>query len=315
MEAAGFISAARPVEGTSWSAHAGSDPAVALASARSVLVRGVVLGAIVLLVLLAALALVNRRIAEPLRRLDKLVRDSGPHTHAALGQVAGPSEIVRLGNDFRAAIEARERYEAQLAQQEFHDPVTGLANRALLTERLNHSLERADRSHTIVGVLFIDLDRFKLINESFGHIVGDDVLAGVADRLKALLRAGDTLARFGGDEFVVIRDDCEDHDLDGLADRVLACLNEPLEAADTIVRVTASIGIASSTPTHRGGDLLRDAHAAMYLAKEHGRATRERFDPTMHSRASARLAMETELQSALERNQLSVVYQPKVDLQ
>lgn len=143
MGDAGFITAARPVAATTWSVHAGADPSSALQPARSALVHGAVLAVAVLLVLLLALAVVNRRIAEPLRRLTALVRDPGPMAHAALGAISGPTEIARLGNAFQSAIEARDRFEAMAAEHEFHDVVTGLPNRALLSERLGLSLERA----------------------------------------------------------------------------------------------------------------------------------------------------------------------------
>lgn len=162
--------------------------------------------------------------------------------------------------------------------------------------------------------MFIDLDRFKLINESFGHGLGDGVLVGIAERLKALIRSGDTVARFGGDEFVIVRDGSDGTDIEELAARVLSDVSEPLEVAETLVRVTASIGVVESDGGSDADELVRDAHAAMYLAKEHGRERWERYDPVLHARASDRVAIESELRSALDRAELHVLYQSKVDL-
>ena len=312
MGDAGYITASRPVAGTSWELHAGIDPAVALAPTRSVLVRGALLGVAVLAVLLASLAVVNRRIVAPLRRLTALAGDAGPGVADQLAQVRGPREIVRLASRHAEAVEARERYEAQLAHKELHDPLTGLPNRALVAERLNHSLEHGSRSQGHVAVVFIDLDRFKLVNESLGHTVGDDVLIAMTQRLRQLVRAGDTLGRFGGDEFVIVRDGA--HGSEDLAAQVLACVAEPFHLSDTVVRLTASVGVASAASNHSATDLIRDAHAAMYLAKDEGRGRWKVFEARMHDRAAARLSLETELRFALERDQLRVVYQPKVDL-
>jgi diguanylate cyclase (GGDEF)-like protein len=163
-------------------------------------------------------------------------------------------------------------------------------------------------------VLFIDLDRFKLINDSLGHDVGDTVLVEIARRVSQILPAGGTLARFGGDELVVVVQMSDDVELQRLVDELLAGIVAPIQTATAVVRVTCSIGIATSSPGRRAVDLVRDADNAMYAAKEAGRDRAERFTSRLHDRAAARLTLATEFRVALDRGQLHLVYQPKVEL-
>jgi diguanylate cyclase (GGDEF)-like protein len=315
MQVAGFIAESRTVPIAGWTVYAGADPDNALQPTRSLLMRGALVAAAVLVVLCGALVIVNRRIGRPLRRVTDLVGDHGSHVADALADVSGPSEVVRLAGEFRATSAARDAYEAQLSHQALHDPLTGLPNRALLTERLRHSLERAASVGGTVGVVFIDLDRFKFVNDSLGHAVGDSVLIETATRLRSIVRGSDTLARFGGDEFVIVCDTCSDADaVRALAGRVLAAVEAPIEAGDTIVRITASAGVAVNGRTDDGTDLIRDADAAMYLAKERGRARQELFDAHLRELATRRLTLESEFRVAMDRGELSVVYQPKLDL-
>ncbi|MEP7203179.1 MAG: EAL domain-containing protein [Ilumatobacteraceae bacterium] len=310
----GYLSASHPVAATTWLLIAGADPENVLQSTRSVLLRGALLGGCVLLVLMGSMLIVNRRIARPLRDLTRAVGGGGTRVVNALGSIEGPTEIEALAARFQTVFADRDAYEAQLSHQALHDPLTGLANRALLVERLNDALDRAAREHLRVVVLFIDLDRFKLINDSLGHDVGDTVLVEVARRVSQIIPAGATLARFGGDELVVAVEMSDDEQLQGLVDELLAGIVAPIQTSTAVVRVTGSIGIAISSVGRRAVDLIRDADNAMYAAKEAGRDRAERFTSRLHDRAAARLTLATEFRVALDRGQLHLVYQPKVEL-
>ena len=207
--------------------------------------------------------------------------------------------------------------ERALIHQAFHDTLTGLPNRALLDDRLGQALARRERRPLEIAVLFLDIDRLKWVNDSLGHAAGDQLLVTAAHRLTAVLRPGDTVARFGGDEFVVLCDDvggeCEAL---VVAERLREALAAPFHLRDREIGLTASIGIAlASSSTHDSPDaLLRDADAAMYRAKERGRDRVELFDDQMRSRAVARLETESMLRRAMDRDELRVHYQPVIDL-
>jgi|GEM_PF-586649 len=206
-------------------------------------------------------------------------------------------------------ITERALYEERLSQQAFHDALTGLPNRALFQDRLEHALRQRGQR---VGLLFVDLDHFKVVNDSLGHDAGDQLLCDVAQRLAGCLREGDTLARLGGDEFTVLMPDIADaQDAAAVATRIESRLEPPFELPGQSVFVTASIGIATGVAQQdRSEALLRDADAAMYEAKAHGRAGHAVFDPTMHTRAVTRLAIETDLRRAIDNDQLVLHYQP-----
>jgi diguanylate cyclase (GGDEF)-like protein len=310
----GYLSSSVPVQGTTWTVVAGGDPDTVLEPTRWVLLRGGLLGGCVLLVLFGSMHIVNRRIGKPLRDLARAVGGTGTRLAVALASIEGPAEIEELAMKFQAVIADRDTYELQLSHQALHDPLTGLANRALLVERLNDALERARRQRSLVAVLFIDLDRFKMINDSLGHDLGDTILITAARRISDLVPAGGTLARFGGDEFVVVVEVDDDPQLQRLVDQLLAGIVAPIETDAVVVRVTASIGVATSTPGRRAVDLIRDADNAMYAAKEAGRDRAERFTSHLHDRAAARLTLATEFRVALDRGELHLMYQPKVDL-
>jgi diguanylate cyclase (GGDEF)-like protein len=198
----------------------------------------------------------------------------------------------------------------------FTDTLTGLPNRALLRDRLTHALARADRQRGLLAVLFLDLDRFKVVNDSLGHASGDALLVEVASRINACLRAGDTAARLGGDEFTVLLEDVLDEDQAvEVAERIAEALRLPVMVEGREVFVSASIGIALNTPRGIGPDgVLRNADLALYRAKADGRARHAVFDPSMEMRALERLEVETDLRHALDRDELRVYFQPVVDL-
>ena len=220
--------------------------------------------------------------------------------------------IVVNGRDVTERVHAEERL-AHLAR---HDPLTGLPNRAALIDDLSRSMARAERRGRSVAALFIDLDGFKVVNDSLGHAVGDQVLVAAAARVREVLRAGDLLARLGGDEFTVVLEDLDDlAEPIGLAERLVAALREPLEIANRRYVVTASIGIAVTAPGDRdASELLRQADLAMYRAKELGKARHEVFDQGLARRARRRLDVEAELRIAIENDELELHYQPEVDI-
>jgi diguanylate cyclase (GGDEF)-like protein/PAS domain S-box-containing protein len=206
-------------------------------------------------------------------------------------------------------ITERALFEERLSQQAFHDALTGLPNRALFQDRLEHALRQRGQT---VGLLFVDLDHFKVVNDSLGHDAGDQLLCDVAQRLAGCLRGGDTLARLGGDEFTVLLPNIADtQGAVEVARRIESQLEAPFELPGQSVFVTASIGIATGVALKdRSEALLRDADAAMYEAKSRGRARHAEFDPTMHTRAVTRLAIETDLRRAIDNDQLELHYQP-----
>ena len=211
----------------------------------------------------------------------------------------------------------RKRFEEQLAHQALHDPLTGLPNRTLALDRLEQALARAARSGSTVAVLFIDIDHFKVVNDSLGHHVGDSLLIAVAHRLRKVLRATDTVARFGGDEYVMICDELpSSQEATRMTERVEAALARPVELEGEDQVVTASIGVAVAEPRqeHDAEALIRDADAAMYRAKDLGRARSETFDQDLRSRAVARLSIERALRRALREDELRIHYQPIVSL-
>ena len=218
---------------------------------------------------------------------------------------------VVVGRD----VTERKDAEEQLVHQALHDALTGLPNRALFLDRLGLAMSRLERRPGLAALFFLDLDNFKVVNDSLGHPAGDQVLVSVADRLQRSLRDGDTAARLGGDEFAVL---CEDLIDEGeavqIAERLGAAVAErPVTLAGRELVVTVSIGVAFATnPTRRPESLLRDADAAMYRAKERGRARYELFDAAMRARAVARLEIEAALREALDQEQLALSYQPEV---
>jgi diguanylate cyclase (GGDEF)-like protein/PAS domain S-box-containing protein len=214
-------------------------------------------------------------------------------------------------------ISERKAFEEQLAHQAFHDPVTNLANRALFVERVRHAIGRARREDCELGVMFLDIDDFKTINDSLGHGAGDAALIDVAKRLSNSIRSSDTAARFGGDEFVVLLEDLDSTETAvEVAERVLEDLRQPLMVAgkELVVRGSIGISIMESSSTAGADELIRDADAAMYIAKRDGKGGYRLFEPEMHAGVLARLELRADLQRALESGQFELHYQPIVRL-
>jgi diguanylate cyclase (GGDEF)-like protein/PAS domain S-box-containing protein len=211
----------------------------------------------------------------------------------------------------------RKELEDQLAHRAFHDVLTGLPNRELFTDRVEHALARQSRASERVAVLFFDVDDFKTVNDSLGHAAGDQLLVAVARRLDECLRGGDTAARLGGDEFGILLEDVADmREAAGVAERLIESLRPPFEIDGKTTFVYASVGIALSeeTPGQHAAELLRNADVAMFTAKRRGKGRYEFFEPDMHTAALRRLELKAELQQALEGDQFFVHYQPSVDL-
>jgi len=261
----------------------------------------------------------------PYFELYKAVAESGEPTsfetyfepmkkHFAISVVCpGPGQFATVFED----ITERKRTEQQLVHSALHDNLTGLANRNLFMDRLGRSIERMKRRDDyLFAVLFLDLDRFKVVNDGLGHLAGDQLLVAVAGRLKACMRSADTLARVGGDEFAVLAEDIKDAaDATRVAKRLQKGLSAPFSLRCHDVFITSSIGIAPGAKGYdRPEELLRDADVAMYRSKTLGRARYEMFDTSMHAQAVAMLRLETDLWRAVERNEFRLYYQPIISL-
>jgi diguanylate cyclase (GGDEF)-like protein/PAS domain S-box-containing protein len=231
-------------------------------------------------------------------------------TSAVTTEGADPivSAIVRDLSD-------QKHFEAQLAHQVLHDALTGLPNRVMLTDRLDQALARFRRHGRTFGVLFVDLDRFKAVNDTLGHTVGDQLLIEAASRIQSSVRDSDTVARLGGDEFVVLCEDIDGvHDATAFAQRILDALGAPFRFGDDDPHVSASIGIAlCSDGTDTADAILANADIAMYRAKDNGRACYELFDEAMQLWVTTQVALEADLRQAVSRHELKLLYQPFIE--
>jgi len=234
-------------------------------------------------------------------------------TSLARGQNGEPTHLITVAED----ISERKRAEERLTQLAHYDVLTSLPNRMLFFDRLKHALAEAKRNHSRAAMMFVDLDRFKNINDTLGHAAGDDLLQQVAERLKESVRASDTVGRLGGDEFAVVLSNLATAgDADAAARKIIARFSEPFRLTQAELFVTASIGIALYPDDSTDQDaLIKNADIAMYRAKEEGRNTYAFFSPGMNAQGSERLNMEVMLRRALERKEFVLHYQPKIALQ
>jgi diguanylate cyclase (GGDEF)-like protein/excisionase family DNA binding protein len=224
-------------------------------------------------------------------------------------------ELVRLFTNHVAIALDNATIHDQLVDAALTDPLTGLPNRRLFAERIDHALARRERAGSQVAVLFLDVDSFKMVNDGLGHAAGDAVLRGAAHRLRECMRQADTVARLGGDEFGILLEDIGgEADAVGAAERLVEALSTPLDIDGRTVRARASIGVALDRgESHITSiEMLRDADTAMYLAKATNRGSFQVFEPAMHAQQLARLQLDTELREALELGQFSLSYQPIV---
>jgi len=244
---------------------------------------------------------------------EKFLRLDGTEIDVEVGAVPFVYENERAVQMVARDIRARKLIEERLIHDAFHDALTGLPNRALFTEHLRLAVDRAKKKDPyLFAVLFLDLDRFKNVNDSLGHAVGDELLVGIARRLENHIRPVDRVARLGGDEFALLLDGIEQpSDATRVAERLQQEMQLPFNIRGHNVFTSASVGIAMSSTGYNGPDaVLRDADTAMYRAKALGKARYEIFDLEMHSRAVALLKLETDLRLAVERQEFMIQYQP-----
>jgi diguanylate cyclase (GGDEF)-like protein/PAS domain S-box-containing protein len=233
----------------------------------------------------------------------------------AYSMTEGPASGRRVSQGLLVDTTDQKRMEARLLHDALHDPLTGLANRVLFRDHVERALASSRRARTKVALLFLDLDDFKVINDSLGHRAGDRLLVEVAHRLSGAIRAGDIAARQGGDEFTVLLDRVDGvEDAVGSAGRLASELRRPIELEGRSIVIGVSVGIALAGDEMGADDLLAHADAAMYAAKAQGKARHTVFDPSMRVRARSRLEMEAELRRAIEHQEFELHYQPIVEL-
>lgn len=208
----------------------------------------------------------------------------------------------------------RRKAEAALIRQALHDPLTDLPNRALLEDRLELAIARQARQPEPLALLLLDLDGFKLVNDSLGHLAGDLVLVTLAERLRACLRPYDTIARMGGDEFAVVLENVTEAEACSIAEQIQTVIREPITVEGRSIVSDSSVGIVMSTPPDTPESLLRNADLAMYAAKEFGKGNVQVFNPAMHETVVQRLTLDSELREGIEGRQFFLVYQPIVSL-
>lgn len=227
-------------------------------------------------------------------------------------RISGQSDQLRERTaTLQESLGQREALEADLRHQAFHDSLTGLANRALLQDRVAHALARSRRSAGTVAVCFCDLDGFKTINDSLGHQTGDDLLVAAARRLASIVRPGDTVARLGGDEFAVLMEGAEDAEVStALAGRIVSALAQPFEMDGRDITLSVSVGIARGQADTTAEKLLAEADSAMYQAKADGKSRYAVFEPSMQTKSLERLELTSAFRGALEESQLLLRYQP-----
>jgi len=246
----------------------------------------------------------------------KLVRLDGAEIDVEIRRAVFQYEGAPAVQTVMRDITRRKDYEDQLRRQALYDSLTGLPNRTLLMDRLEQAIALAQRQRNAVFVLFFDLDRFKYVNDTLGHIAGDELLRVITSRMSECVRKCDTLARLGGDEFVMLLEGLKDEQgIPVLLQRLMAAICEPVMLSGQEVSLTCSVGISAYPhDAHDAHTLLKYADTAMYHAKEKGRNTSERYVAEMHSRVNEHLVLESQLRRALERDEFLLYYQPLVDL-
>ncbi len=286
-----------------------------MAAARSAMWRSILFLLLILSLLTLVTLLANRKIAVPLRRLSDAIGAARGELLPAEIAIDGPAEVVDVAHEYNEMLRARADYEERLMYQALHDSLTDLPNRQLALDRIGQALQREGRAEEL-AILVLDLDRFKVLNDSLGHDLGDRVLVEVVHRLRDAVRPQDTIARFGGDEFVVICDELDGgYQAVGVAEDIQRALRPSFTTSMGPAVLTASIGISfNQGGSDRPEDLFRDANAAMHRAKDQGRARYEVFDSDLGDRVNDRLRIENDLRRAIEDRSLTVHYQPKVDL-
>ncbi len=247
-----------------------------------------------------------------MRRRDG--REIWVRDHADLERDADGTPVA--WNGFLTDVTERKHLESELLRLAFHDPLTGLANRALLNDRVAHAVRRNEREPGMLGMLMVDVDDFKRINDAHGHDAGDRMLVAVAERLKACVRADATIARLGGDEFAILLEGLtDDAAARGVAQRVVRAFDRPLRIEGATVSGRVSVGVAVDITGMRSASwLMRSADTAMYEAKRLGKARWQAYDPAAHLASAKRLVLENELRRAVDRKQFLLVYQPVTDL-
>ncbi len=284
---------------------------------QSALFNSILIGILILILVGLSAYYVSDNITKPINRLVETTKRIAAGDLATKAEVTSDDEIGQLSHSFNEMMESLKQSEERLQYEAFHDVLTALPNRSLLLDRLERMIERNRRHREYkFAVLFVDLDRFKNVNDSMGHTKGDELLVAISHRLRSCLRTMDTVARLGGDEFIILMDEIQDvTDATTLAERILKELGPVFNIDGQEIYVSASIGIAVSNATYtQPADYLRDTDTAMYRAKSLGKARYQVFDSTMHVHAIASLQMDSELRSAIERNEFIIHYQPIINL-
>jgi diguanylate cyclase (GGDEF)-like protein len=254
-----------------------------------------------------------RSITTPLKSLEQAATQLGRDDLSYRIDVHGDDELARVGSAFNAMAEKLQEGRSQLQHQALHDPLTGLPNRALFIEQLEHAIARGRRKGTPVSVLFLDLDGFKAVNDTLGHHAGDEVLIGVAGRLRGSLREDDAVARLGGDEFGIVLEE-ELRGATSTAQRIVRAFGRPWSSTSDHVPIGVSIGIATRSAEEELDELLRQADAAMYAAKASGKGRWRVYSPDLGTDLLASRSLRAELQHAVENEEFVVHYQPVMDL-
>jgi diguanylate cyclase (GGDEF)-like protein len=304
------------IPGTDWSAVAGIPRDALFSDISSYAMRNTAIGSIMVLAVAALAYFFSRRIERPIRAISDAAKAIAQGELGTRVAVDGPEEIADVADQFNAMLDVREEAVERLSYLAQYDVLTGLPNRNLFRDRLEQAMGRAKRNETLLALMFIDLDRFKEINDTLGHPVGDRVLQEVAERLRHFLRDVDTIARLGGDEFTVVLEGVHDvAQITAAAQKIQDALTQPLLVDNREIFVSASIGISVYPfDVEDIDDLLKNADIAMYQAKQDGGNVHHFFVAEMNTHTSDRLDLEGRLRHALARKQFTLHYQPQVDI-